>query len=532
MTRTLFMELIKEFSDKDKRLYSYIFCNWLLMILKAVFFTNLFKLLVGDLNAILTYLRLIVLGWVLICTVNYIKTRIENIVFPEFLSFIKYRLFEILLFDDNINEKDTTGEFIKIADYAKNIKDLLIWITNTLIPIVLFSFFSVFYYLYKDPQTTLVVLGEIIINILVFRKYFPLLLDHAVEREQSYIRTIEKMSEKINNIFNIRITNTEKEILEECKQTEQEHVDIHIVNNKKIDNFITKYRVITYSITLIMFIIVYIQSKKNKNYDPINILILRTYYISNFENLAGDVSYYLSVYSSLKNLEDSFKFKPKNLDQQQLLLDGVKQIQFKNFNLKFGDKQLITNFTFEINKGDKVGIKGKSGAGKSSLIKSMLGFYSTDSIFINDIPVSVLGTKNICEKINYVNQSTRLFNKTIIDNILFGTNKDKEHGLRLITKYGLLDNFGGNPENLDGMVVNGGVNISLGMQKIIFLLRGVLKESDVYVFDEPLTSLDENTQNKVMDMINNELGKKTVIIITHHPKILRMVNKIIDLNNY
>lgn len=532
MNRTLFMELIKEFSDKDRRLYTYIFCNWLLMILKAIFFTNLFKLLVGDLNDILPYLRLIVLGWVLICTVNYFRTRLENVVFPEFLSFIKYRLFELLLFDDKINEKDTTGEFIKIADYAKNIKDLLIWITSTFLPLVLFSVFSVFYYLYKDPKTTLLVLGEIIINTLVFRKHFPDLLDHAVEREQSYINTIEKMSEKINNIFNIRITNTESEILEECKTTEQEHVNIHIINNKKIDNFITKYRVITYSITLLIFISVYLQSKRSKNYDPINILILRTYYISNFENLAGDISYYLSVYASLKNLENSFKFKSKNNSQEQLLTDEVKEIKFKNFNLQFGDKQLITNFSFNINKGDKVGIKGKSGSGKTSIIKSLLGFYSTDSIFINEIPVASLGTKNICEKINYVNQSTRLFNKTIMDNILYGTGKDKEYALEFITRYGLLDNFGGKPENLDTMVVNGGINVSLGMQKIIFLLRGILKDSDVYIFDEPLTSLDENTQNKVMDMIKNELESKTVIIITHHPKILTIVNKTIDLNNY
>ena len=76
-----------------------------------------------------------------------------------------------------------------------------------------------------------------------------------------------------------------------------------------------------------------------------------------------------------------------------------------------------------------------------------------------------------------------------------------------------------------------GNNLSLGMQKIVLLIRGILKNGIIYIFDEPLTSLDSKTRNKVIKMLNKELKEKTVIIITHDKEILPHVNKILKIGN-
>jgi ABC-type lipoprotein export system ATPase subunit len=78
----------------------------------------------------------------------------------------------------------------------------------------------------------------------------------------------------------------------------------------------------------------------------------------------------------------------------------------------------------------------------------------------------------------------------------------------------------------------GGTNISMGIQKIIFLVRGILKNNSmIYIFDEPLTSLDQSTRKKVMKMISSEVGNKTLLIITHDMEIKEIVNKTINLKD-
>ena len=83
---------------------------------------------------------------------------------------------------------------------------------------------------------------------------------------------------------------------------------------------------------------------------------------------------------------------------------------------------------------------------------------------------------------------------------------------------------------LNKIVEINGTNISMGIQKIIFLIRGILKKnSSIYIFDEPLTSLDMNTRKKVMKLISNEVGNKTTIIITHDLEINSIVSRVIEL---
>jgi ABC-type transport system involved in cytochrome bd biosynthesis fused ATPase/permease subunit len=106
----------------------------------------------------------------------------------------------------------------------------------------------------------------------------------------------------------------------------------------------------------------------------------------------------------------------------------------------------------------------------------------------------------------------------------FGNDKSDNEIINLLNKYNLQSIF---KNSLQQKVDIGGKNISLGMQKVIFLVRGILKDSEVYVFDEPLTSLDKETRSKVIKMIGDYTKNKTLIIITHDNEILKIVNRYI-----
>ena len=112
----------------------------------------------------------------------------------------------------------------------------------------------------------------------------------------------------------------------------------------------------------------------------------------------------------------------------------------------------------------------------------------------------------------------------------YGNNRSDSYIINLMKKYDLLDYFNtlGNGINTDCGV--NGSNLSLGMQKIIMVLRGVLKPNkNIIIFDEPLTSLDKKSRIKIVKLIVNETKGKTVIIISHDEEILPYADKVIKL---
>ena len=102
--------------------------------------------------------------------------------------------------------------------------------------------------------------------------------------------------------------------------------------------------------------------------------------------------------------------------------------------------------------------------------------------------------------------------------------------LGLLEKYGLVDNFRALKKGVYSEVGVNGKEVSLGMQKIIMNVRGILKKGEIIVFDEPLAGLDSRTREKMISMIDDLVKGKTVVVITHDKEILRIMDKAIDLN--
>ena len=134
------------------------------------------------------------------------------------------------------------------------------------------------------------------------------------------------------------------------------------------------------------------------------------------------------------------------------------------------------------------------------------------------------------ENIYYVNQRTILFEESVLYNLQYGNDTTKEDVIKLLETYDLLDYY--SPLEF-GIESNSGVNgshLSLGMQKIIMVVRGILKPNKgVLILDEPLSSLDKETRQKIVKMIVHETKNKTVIAISHDPEILPYADNVIHL---
>jgi ABC-type multidrug transport system fused ATPase/permease subunit len=262
--------------------------------------------------------------------------------------------------------------------------------------------------------------------------------------------------------------------------------------------------------------------------------------------MAEDIPFSLMTLGNIQNIEESLYEKDPNHIRVQPVYEKSSatskpfsnykgSVEFKNVFFRYNKDSpyVLNNFSMNIPSGDKVAIVAQSGSGKTTSMKLLLGFYKAEKgdILLDGQPMNNFDVKDIRSRINYINQKTLLFHDTIMNNLKYGNSKTDQEIIDFLKKYDLLKIFCKENNNcLENMVEKNGNNISLGMQKVIFLVRGILKDGvTVYIFDEPLTSIDPATRGRVIDMIKNETNGKTLIIITHDHEILNIVNRTIKL---
>jgi len=404
------------------------------------------------------------------------------------------------------------------------------------------------YFLVKYPKIGIVNIIGNLVNMILISQSGPVLIKRSNERENKFIHMVGKLEENFNNLLNIYLNDKTEETISENEDIERKYIDIYQIQNQELEQFSGKLKVNNYLFSFISMYMLYKQTTDRS--ELINGLLIFTFYLGTLENMSEDIPFSLMTLGNIQNIEDALAVKDPNhvrvrpvyhkTNAMPLVESAIKgAIDFSGVWFRYSkdsDKYVLKNFSLNIKKGDKIALVSQSGYGKTTSMKLLLGFYkpekgtiSLDGVNINDIPLNQLRTH-----INYINQKTFLFHDTIMNNIKYGNTKTSEFIVDFLTKNNLLtifcDGTGTALECLNKMVEKNGTNISMGMQKVIFLIRGILKDNtSVYIFDEPLTSIDPSTRAKVLDMIKSETSGKTVIIITHDTEVSKIVDKVINL---
>jgi len=237
-----------------------------------------------------------------------------------------------------------------------------------------------------------------------------------------------------------------------------------------------------------------------------------------------------AIFNSRNIINSILSVKRKNYIKK---CDLNGDIVIKNLSYSYDNgAKIFDNFSFKLEKDEKIGILGKSGSGKTTLIKLLLGFYQPKSgkILINNTSIHDIDPTFLRNNLTYINQRTSLIDGTVMDNLKYGNNlKDKEI-INILKKYNFLEMFTKFNKGVHTNVGIQGKSLSGGMQKCIINIRGMLRKGNIWVFDEPLAGLDTLSRQKMIKMIQELSNGKTLIIITHDKEILSIVNKVINLN--
>jgi len=240
----------------------------------------------------------------------------------------------------------------------------------------------------------------------------------------------------------------------------------------------------------------------------------------------------IGMINSSKSFLEKILQTRSNKNYKNFINNG--NIKFNNITFKYpkADTYIFKNFNFEIKPHDKIAIVGRSGSGKTTLMRLLVGINSIQegNILIDNVNINEANIEYLRDNIVYVNQRTQLFNDTVVNNIKYGNNISTMRINSVLKKYDLNSIYSELKNGINSSAGVFGNNLSLGMQKVTMILRSVLKNSKIIVFDEPLAGLDKNTRIKILNLIKNECKNKTIIIITHDKEVFDIVDKKINLN--
>ena len=205
------------------------------------------------------------------------------------------------------------------------------------------------------------------------------------------------------------------------------------------------------------------------------------------------------------------------------------------FTYKGVDEPAIKEIDFEINKGDRVAITGKTGSGKSTIIDLIIGLIKPNSGFISVDNIK-LDDKNISswqKNIALVPQSIFLSDESILQNICLGYDNDEIDVKRVnscIKQVCLEDVINKLPNQYQTKIGERGVRLSGGQIQRIGIARALYKNKNILILDEATNALDEDTEDKIINNIQNMSKDLTIIIISHRPQTLNFCNKKIFIN--
>ena len=232
-------------------------------------------------------------------------------------------------------------------------------------------------------------------------------------------------------------------------------------------------------------------------------------------------------------LEISDRKPEVNNDLAEYDFEFNDSIEFKNFNFLYDDKNVLENINFKINKGETIGIVGKTGSGKTTLIKQLLRLYPVEkgSLLLDNQGIEKYYDYSVREKMGYAPQEYQLFSKTIKDNILFyreNLEDNLEQALILSDIKKDIENF---KDGINTLVGENGISLSGGQKQRLGIARAILANPDILILDDSLSAVDAKTEKTIIENIKNHRQGKTNIIVSHRISAVRHADKILVLEN-
>ncbi len=221
-----------------------------------------------------------------------------------------------------------------------------------------------------------------------------------------------------------------------------------------------------------------------------------------------------------------------------LTLNEVRgNLKFENVTFSYTqDKESISALNLSIHAGEKVGVLGKIGSGKSTILKLASGLYEPQkgSIALDDIDLRQIDPALLRNQVLLLEQNPRLFLGSLRENLDLSRMdhfSDDKTLLDALSRFNLLELIRKHPRGLDMPLGENGLGLSGGQKQIIALARMTMRNPKIALLDEPTTGLDNATEQQALTAIADWAKEKTLVVVTHRPQVLQIVDRIVVVDN-
>lgn len=243
--------------------------------------------------------------------------------------------------------------------------------------------------------------------------------------------------------------------------------------------------------------------------------------------------YHLEPFSEFMRLDVEDK------EEKELVPGDLEELEFKNVSFTYpnSDREILDNISFKINKGEKISIVGLNNAGKSTIVKLICRFFKPNSgeILWNGINIKEYNKEKYMEKLSCVFQDFALFPLSIKDNIVADKDFFKEKVYKIIEDVSLLNRINSLPEGIDTYlnkeIYDGGTDFSGGEKQKLAISRGIYRNGELVILDEPTAALDPLAESEIYENFNELTNNKTSIFISHRMSSSKFCDKVLLLDD-
>lgn len=210
------------------------------------------------------------------------------------------------------------------------------------------------------------------------------------------------------------------------------------------------------------------------------------------------------------------------------------KIEFKNVSFKYKNKYVLRDFNLTIKPGERVGIVGPSGAGKTTLGNLLMRFYDVKhgAILIDGHDIRDVSQRSLRENISFIPQDPAMFNRTIAENIAYGRPDATDSEIKRAARFASADKFIMSTEKkYNTLVGDRGIKMSGGQRQRVAIARAFLKDAPILVLDEATSALDSETEVAIQKSFEKLSHNRTTIAIAHRLSTLRNMDRIVVLDH-
>lgn len=267
-------------------------------------------------------------------------------------------------------------------------------------------------------------------------------------------------------------------------------------------------------------------------------VILSTRALAPIAQIAGLINKYHHAALALRSLNKIMAIPKERDANKRFLSRPTLKGDFKLRNVSFAYPNMthpsLSGINLDIKAGERVGIIGKIGSGKSTLVKVLMQFYdaSDGSIKLDDTDIRQIDPADIRSNIAYVSQDPGLFRGTVRENItLAKPDASDEDVLRASKLAGVFDFLKQHPDGFDAMVGDNGEGFSGGQRQAISMARAFLTQPNIMVCDEPTNAMDVQSEAHLIAALKQETEGKTFILVTHKTQMLSLVDRVLVIQH-